>query len=228
MTGLIEYFKRNKLISASLVLLVVGIVVLTILFFWKSAQVEEKKPDKLNATEQKYPEAPAQPFLSNDPDTGTLIVTSKIKDIRIMIDAPEEEVATASAELPINVNPFKISSIPVGDHNVFAFKEGYELYEKDFIVEKNKITRLEINLIPLEKAVGQGSRSWINKLPLQDQYYYVEYNQEADNIIATLSPPPAVQTTKAIQIDFLKKMVIDDLKNIGVDTDKERIVWIER
>lgn len=224
MNNLIEYLKKNKLFILGAVILIGGIITSLFLLIIKDQGGKDKIVDRLTQSEQKYPEAPAQPFLTESQEQGILVVSSQIKDIRIMVDSPEEEVSISSKEIPVNINPFKISSIPIGKHNLFAFKEGYEIFETDFIIEKDKVTRLSVNLIPLSSAQNNDPKVWISKLPVQDQYYYADYDSVKQRIVVTLNPPPAVETTKDIQIEFLKKVVLNDLKNLGINISQ--VEWV--
>lgn len=113
------------------------------------------EPSTLTPQERIYREAAPQPFPSPAAtQSSTLIVTSNPDGVRVMIDPPEEEASGTSTEIPVNITPFKITTIPVGEHTLTAFKKGYNLYSTKFTISADKVTRLDIDLKPLEDKVG--------------------------------------------------------------------------
>lgn len=149
-------FKKRFLLLA-----LVGstILVLSILFsfFTKPATppISVQPTQKLNPREQLYPEATPQEFFSSDSaDVGTLIVDSNPQGARVVIDTTEEEVPDANNPQPVNITPFKITTIPTGAHTLTASKQGYNFVVVDFTIEKGSVTRLMLNLAPQEKSVG--------------------------------------------------------------------------
>lgn len=108
----------------------------------------------LTPEEKNYPEAYQQRFFSEDENQlGALIVISNPSEARAMIDLAEEE-ASSDSTLPVNITPFKVSNMPVGQHNLMLFKTGYNFSTTQFNIEANKVTRLYINLVPQESNVG--------------------------------------------------------------------------
>lgn len=108
----------------------------------------------LTPEENSYPEVSPQRFFSEDSNqSGVLVVTTNPSEARVMIDSEEEEVSTETT-LPVNITPFKISNIPVGQHNLTLFTQGYNFSVVQFKIEANKITRLDITLTPQEPTVG--------------------------------------------------------------------------
>ena len=111
--------------------------------------------DKFNYNETNYKEAYPQQFstLEND-QNGSLIIDSLPQGVRVLIDSPEQEATQDGVLNPVNITPFKISKIPVGDHNLSAFLKGFNLTDQPFIIKQGQVTRIMLQLTPQEKKVG--------------------------------------------------------------------------
>lgn len=208
--------KKSLFLIASLALVIIILVILTLL-----SPRKDLPPDQSQLPE-------AKPQLFNNPETiakGSLVVTTNQSDVRVVIDAPHEEVSTDTQAAPVNIAPFKISSIPAGKHTLTAFKEGFVYYEKEFEINPNQTTTIDIHLTPL-LTITDPKEKWISMLPIKDQYYLAEYDRSSDSINVTLNPPPAVQVDRQTQVEFLKKVVIERLGEYGIDTNNQKINWI--
>lgn len=116
---------------------------------------KDQPSDRFNTTETQYKEAyPQQFFNQENTGTGSLIVDSNPPGARVLIDSPEEEVTSPGILNPVNTTPFKISSLPVGNHNLFAFLEGYNFTEEPFTITAGQVTRIMFQLSPQEQKVG--------------------------------------------------------------------------
>lgn len=112
------------------------------------------QPIVLTSEEKKYPEASPQRFFSdNKNQSGILILTSDPAGARVIIDSEDTETSSTQT-LPVDITPFKVSAIPTGQHNLTLFKKGYNMSTTKFSIEPNKITRLNVALIPQEQNIG--------------------------------------------------------------------------
>ncbi len=111
-----------------------------------------KSFDSFKPSEMNYPEAKPQQYRSEAPGMGMLIITSEPEGTRVLIDSSEEEIPINNIVNPINITPFKVTSIPVGGHYIFAAKEGYNFTETDFAIKENEVTRVHLKLIPEERV----------------------------------------------------------------------------
>lgn len=109
-----------------------------------------KSPYELSSEEKRYPNAIPQLFPSKTERKGMLVISSNILDIRVMITLPDGETATPEFPAPINITPFKITTIPVGTYTVLSSKQGYTMHEDIVTIEENMVTRVEITLDPLQ------------------------------------------------------------------------------
>lgn len=117
-------------------------------------QASDKPSSTFTTIETSYPEAPPQQYRSEDKGTGSLVITSEPEGARILVDSSEEEVPIDGVVNPINTTPFKVSSIPAGEHYVFAGKPGYNFTETSFSIEEGQLTRVHIQLTPEGDKVG--------------------------------------------------------------------------
>lgn len=228
---IIEFVKARKFLSIIIGLLVVAIVVLLAIL-----QLNQSPQKALNSQlkneELDYPVAPPQDYKNPSIKIGGAVITSNPTGARVMIDPAEEEVSVGSNNSLVNVTPFRVNAIPEGTHVITAFLNGYELYEGSLEVKAGEVVRFEIVLIEtvtiddFTPGTKEYRDFWIKQLPLENQNYKVEYIKETDSLKATLTPPPAVQVSRAEQIRFLQNRVRFDLQNLGVDVDKEKIEWV--
>lgn len=109
----------------------------------------------LSTTEQALPEAKAQKFFDNNSGQyGILVVTSNPSGARVLIDSEDAEGPSDQKPLPVNLTPFKASSVPVGKHNLTVSSPGYNYSVQEITVEPNQITRIQVELVPQEKNIG--------------------------------------------------------------------------
>jgi hypothetical protein len=102
----------------------------------------------LTASELKYPPASSQQFPGrNITKTGILVVTTSVDGTKVIIDSPSSDEESTQ---PINIAPFSIQKIPIGDYSITVLKKNY--FEKQYIIriEENKVTRLSVELEPIQ------------------------------------------------------------------------------
>ena len=138
---------RFQLIAAITLVIIVGILFFAIF----------RQPDpttELTPTEQSYPQATPQPFRHQDEeDTGTLVVTSDIPNVRVFIDMTdhreEEDPIPFDQRWPENKTPLTVPDMPVGEHFIFAFRPpDYDSAVIKYIIRKDEVTRIHVDLIP--------------------------------------------------------------------------------
>src|SRR5579885_74755 len=104
----------------------------------------------LSAIEQSFPNAVSQDFSGrSSTQTGTLVVTSQMKEVHVVLDAPDSDIAI---DKPVNITPFKLLSMPIGTYQVVAAKKGYDQASYSIQINATKVTRLEIELQPLQET----------------------------------------------------------------------------
>lgn len=211
---------KNKKILA-LIILLVGILSLLIIITRREKQ-QPAEISKVVLDESSYPESVPQNFKSINNQRGVLIVDSNPEGARVTLDPSEEEVS--ETEILINITPFKVSKIPVGKHTISLFKEGFALETQEFQIESDKTTRLNIQLQPIEGV--QKDKSWITKLPIQSKYYFVEYDNKRNIILAIINLHLEGQVEQEKEIDLLKDEVLDKLTIRGVDLTTEKVEWV--
>jgi hypothetical protein len=107
-------------------------------------------PQPLHPREEAYNEAKPQEFYSEGSNkTGTLVVTATTPEVRVMIDDGEAEGPVGSKPYPIQITPFRVTDVPVGEHLLRAAKPGYIMTEIPFTVSEDGITRIQITLRPI-------------------------------------------------------------------------------
>lgn len=137
------------IISLCLILLI--LVIISLFGGPKPVSQIPEPTNRLTETEIQYKEAPPQHFSQpTSQKTGILVVTASVEDLRVMIDPTEEEVPASVIPIPVNVPPFKLNNIPIGQHVLTAFRRGYEEVYREFTIEENSITRIHLEMIPLE------------------------------------------------------------------------------
>lgn len=103
----------------------------------------------LSQTEQHYPQAKPQTFPNRDTSqTGTLVVETDPENVNVVLDELTGE-EMVDYQIPYNTAPFKFVGIPVGTYAISAAKEGYDYTSVNFAIEKDKITRVKIQLTPI-------------------------------------------------------------------------------
>lgn len=110
-------------------------------------------------------------------------------------------------------NPFTNEVFEIQQFLPISVERYLQLYSEDIFVE-----------IPEEVAPTQSYPSWVDTLPIKNQYYYVEYNYTEGRIVAHLYPPSSFSQTKEERAAFLQTVVIQDLQQQGVPTTN--IEWI--
>lgn len=153
---------------------VVGILALLIIFiatasfFYPTAPVQKvQEPTHTPAPissmpitkeERRYPQATPQPFRHSDAkQTGTLVVTSSVEGTDVLLDtsshphAPDEPIPPGQI-WPHNTTPFKVESMPVGEHTLEAVKiPGYDMVMIHYLIKEDEVTRVHIELTPFNK-----------------------------------------------------------------------------
>lgn len=229
--NIIKLLTANKktmiVVAIAVLIMLLGLVLLL-----QNTTKQELPANSFSREEENYSIAPPQDYVSTSTGMGLLVVTSAPEGARVVIDPPEEEASESSKNSITNTTPFRVNSIPTGEHLLTAFVKDYELYTETFTVEEGKVTRLNIKMKKILSLADftpgtVGYRNfWISKLPLENQYYRVEHIKESDSLKVTITPPPAVQTTKEAQVEFLQNKVETDLQNLGAEIEKEKIEWI--
>lgn len=164
-----ERNQKRKIIAICAVIIMLLIPVILILV---SLRNKNTSNTSLYPTPSQTPklegikEALPQNFLQKTLSTGILIVFSNVNDIRVMIDASDTEGPSSHPQIPINTTPFKMSSIPVGEHTLLASKPGYSMVEKNLKIIEGKITYVTIELSPL---------------PTNGAYYHADQQNKSHN-----------------------------------------------
>jgi hypothetical protein len=150
---------KTFFIAAIVLVLAIIFVVLSLLFGQSgTTRVPENQiptptlfPDKLTEDEEALPTAVPQVYF-NDIATkrGTLVIMTDISNVNVLIDSGEGEAPINEIENPFQTPPFVVPSLPIGQHTLIAGKEGYIFEEMNFEIFENQVTRVELNLIPLE------------------------------------------------------------------------------
>ena len=220
---MIKVQSRKQIILLTLSI-ILAVVVLISLFLFSLQQ--DSDPTSLSNQEQQIPVAPSQPFLVNDSvqQPGTLLVFSNPTGARVVIDAPEEEGGGGTGlDLPVNVTPVRVESIPAGKHHLFISKLGYEFKELEVEVNPGEINRVKVELE--EEVVPQPSVvDWKSKLPINRDAYTISYS-EMTGILVRMR----LQSTTAQEAENEAQVLTDQIKNeleaIGVPTSSEKITW---
>lgn len=163
-----KLFLRFPLLFSALILFLIYTVF--VLFFFNSNGSDQSDPEtRINPTvtpnpfvltdeEDRFPEATPQPFRHQEESaTGTLIVTSNPEDAIVFLDIEDhpdsEDPIPPEQEWPQNTTPFKVENMPVGEHVLKAFKiPTHDMDLETFIIRENEITRVHIELVPLETS----------------------------------------------------------------------------
>lgn len=111
----------------------------------------------LTAEERNYPQPTPQPYRNEDaPGRGTLVLTSDIEGVVVLLEAigihPEEDDPIGRGEKwPENTLPLTVYDIPEGTHFLTAVAPGkpYDMTEYEFEIKSGEITRINIELRPL-------------------------------------------------------------------------------
>lgn len=163
-------FNRTKL-SPQLILagiigaLAIFVILIAIVSFLSPSSPKKSPPPvttsstPLDKEEKSYPQATPQPFRhKEESDTGTLIVTSNVEDVKVFLDTsshagdPEEPIPPGQ-KWPSNLTPFTVEKIPVGEHTLEAIKAPeYDMTRMSYVIKKDQITRVHITLIPLRTS----------------------------------------------------------------------------
>lgn len=78
----------------------------------------------------------------------------------------------------------------------------------------------------LERSDIVQEKNWLLELPLKNPEYYVDYDYDNNSLEIQLYPPTAFYVSKEDQVKALKEIVLNRLKELGIDTNKEKINWI--
>ncbi|MDQ5971493.1 MAG: hypothetical protein QG566_439 [Patescibacteria group bacterium] len=102
------------------------------------------------------PNATPQLFRNDDEEkNGTLVVTSNVPGVQVHLDAtghpdPEDPIPPGQ-KWPTNITPFKVDSIPIGEHFIFAAKPPlYDTQVVKFVITENQITTIELKMVRLQ------------------------------------------------------------------------------
>lgn len=145
---MLNLVKHNKLAFFALCVGVTFFIVYLVVSMFIPAPVDDAPPPVL------IQEGNIQPELQDQNQGATLTVLSEPSGARVIIDPPEEEVATETAVLAINTTPFKISNIRSGRHIIQSFLEGYVLSSEVIEVNPGISNTVTIKLIPVDERVG--------------------------------------------------------------------------
>ena len=156
-----------QLIIAGIVgILALFVIIIALISFFAPTPSPEKAPPPTSTSdtpktqeEKSYPLATPQPFRHKDEaDTGTLLVTSNVDGAQVFLDTsshagdPEEPIPLGQ-KWPSNLTPFTVEKMPVGEHTLEAIKfPGYDMTRMNYVIKKDQITRVHINLIPLRTS----------------------------------------------------------------------------
>ncbi len=134
-----------------------------------------------------------------------VIVFSSIA-VMVFLLSLNAEKKTSQPDIPIPT-PIKGTS-PLFSPNLEREKFLQETYAKD-------------------RAEFLNQNSWYEKLPLKSENYLVIYNTEKEEFVSSIYYYPHLSVPKEKQIEDAKQKVLDMLTYIGVDTKKEKVVFIE-
>lgn len=70
-------------------------------------------------------------------------------------------------------------------------------------------------------------KPWILKLPLKSDNYFISYDPGPDEFLATIYYLSSSATSKEQQLEIARQDAIKAIRNLGVDTAKQRIVFFE-
>jgi hypothetical protein len=220
---MIKIESKKQFILLWLTVLLSFIVLVSILLL-SSRQTES--PTKLSSQEQQIPVTPPQPFLHENSQTapGKLLVFSNPTGARVLIDAPEEEGGgTASLNLPVNLTPMRVESIPAGIHHLFITKEGYAFKEMDVEIKSGEVTRITVDL-EAEVLPQPPTVDWQSKLPINQVNYSVSYSPTT-GIIVTMRLTSENPQEAQEEAQNLSDQIRNELELIGVPTTSEKITW---
>lgn len=71
------------------------------------------------------------------------------------------------------------------------------------------------------------AKPWVTKLPLKSNDYFVTYNPQTDRIIAEIYYSGVSEISVEQQLSQAKEKVRKALVNIGIDTQKQKIEYLE-
>lgn len=85
----------------------------------------------------------------------------------------------------------------------------------------------DTNTEGFQEAPPDTTKLWILQLPLKSSLYYVEYFSYDDTIRAHIYPTGQLfYYTKEDEVRGIKEDIQNQLKNLGVDTEQQKIEWI--
>ncbi|HLD01312.1 MAG TPA: hypothetical protein VJC10_00390 [Patescibacteria group bacterium] len=152
MNNLLERTKGFRLLFI-FAFIIILIFLILIVFAIRQPQSSSTTPQpnvSFQQGEVAFPEATPQPFYNSEKDeTGSLVVTSDLEKVRVMIDNAEVESQKVNVRYPIQITPFRISSVPIGKHVLSGAKKGYVFEVISFTIRPNEVTRVNIKLKPL-------------------------------------------------------------------------------
>jgi len=138
-------------------LTLIGILGLLIYFFQNNSfrlsgsQPQSTNKEKVSENLKKVPTALPQEFLNTSQETGTLVVSSQLQDVRIRVGITESESSPTNkgASFPRQTPPFQLEYIPVGNYIIQAAKPGYIFKQVQVKIVKDTVTSVNINLEPI-------------------------------------------------------------------------------
>lgn len=224
---------RKKIIILAIVLFVIVLAVILFVLFQNKGKSTNNGPvsvpifDNLNSKERTYPVAsPPNPLTSNSNQVGQLVISTIPDGVRATIDPPSDEAPANSIQTVVYTTPVTIPNIQVGSHKLSLFKDGFTEEIIPFTIENGKLTRIEYTLKPLPNQPEAIVKGWVNKLPLKNEYYYIDYDPDKAMLRALIYPISPYKDVRDAQIALLKQRVLEDLANNEINTTEDKIEWI--
>ncbi len=157
------FSSTGLLVALTALVTIIFLVIVISSFFTKDTIPQDQMiptptPYALTAEEKNFPKATPQPFRNAEEEaTGTLIVTSNVEDVIVLLDASEhpdpQDPIPSGQKWPKNITPFTVTSMPIGEHVLFAIKPPkYDMATMDFVIRESEVTRVHIELIPLRTS----------------------------------------------------------------------------
>lgn len=78
-----------------------------------------------------------------------------------------------------------------------------------------------------DRAAFFEEKPWIRKLPLKSETYFISYDPEQDELLATIYFSPASEISIEEQLAQAKADVVEATKGLGLDPAQVKIVYFE-
>jgi len=160
------------------------------------------------------------------PKFGTLEITSNIKTIDVMINNDKKTIKT----------PYK-ENLSVGQYTIKVSMNSYSPFEKQIIVEKNKVTPVNILLTSINESDEEEENKLffennllLKHLPVEENSFKINFyqKQSADVFYTiTLLPKTAPTNQEAYfkELKTCKENALSWIKSKGVSPEKLNIKW---